>query len=310
MVPFLYNDLTSVVKSLLRRFVKSDVIDNAKCLTTIDLKKESNLIGVKHVNIGHGARAALSDVKVSDLQILTFKADCRKCLITICEKMCEKSPLAYNLTKSLSFCDPRVVPSLKVAKSRLSSLATVLVKTKWLAGFTGDRIEQEFEILCSKPAVRQLALDYDRNTKRLDVFWKNVVRDFGGSNELFNLLKLVFVLFHGQADVERGFSVNKEILVENLSEKSLVSQRLVWQGIQKAGGVKNVSINKSMILSARNARSLYREDLDRRKKEREEEEVEFSRKRKNKELIAALQEKKRAMAAQLDAIDDEIRLLK
>ena len=32
---------------------------------------------------------------------------------------------------------------------------------------------------------------------------------------------------HGQAAVERGFSVSKELLVENLQQISLVSQRIV-----------------------------------------------------------------------------------
>ena len=40
-------------------------------------------------------------------------------------------------------------------------------------------------------------------------------------------VKLVLTLSHGQAGVERGFSVNKDILVENMQELSLFSQRQV-----------------------------------------------------------------------------------
>ena len=38
-------------------------------------------------------------------------------------------------------------------------------------------------------------------------------------------------LSHGNASVERGFSVNESILVENMSERSLIGQRLVIDAI-------------------------------------------------------------------------------
>ena len=34
---------------------------------------------------------------------------------------------------------------------------------------------------------------------------------------------MFLILFHGQSEVERGFSVNKQLLVENLKTKSLVA---------------------------------------------------------------------------------------
>ena len=46
---------------------------------------------------------------------------------------------------------------------------------------------------------------------------------------LFDIVKVLLVLSHGQASVERGFSVNKEIEVENLHEHSLVAQRIICE---------------------------------------------------------------------------------
>ena len=37
------------------------------------------------------------------------------------------------------------------------------------------------------------------------------------------------------------------MLVENLMEESLIGQRIVYDGIQKAGGVFSVNIDKNMI---------------------------------------------------------------
>ena len=46
--------------------------------------------------------------------------------------------------------------------------------------------------------------------------------------DLWLICKLVFILSHGQSNIERGFSVNKEVLDDNMTEKSIVSQRLVY----------------------------------------------------------------------------------
>jgi len=72
-------------------------------------------------------------------------------------------------------------------------------------------------------------------------------------------------LSHGNASVERGFSVNKDCLVENLHEESLIAQRHVWAAIQKYGGVEKVNITKKMIMDVRNSRSYYKEALENKK---------------------------------------------
>ena len=40
------------------------------------------------------------------------------------------------------------------------------------------------------------------------------------------VFKLLLCLSHGQASVERGFSVNSNLLVENMHEDSLIAQRI------------------------------------------------------------------------------------
>ena len=40
-------------------------------------------------------------------------------------------------------------------------------------------------------------------------------------------VKIVLTMFHGEAVVERGFSVNKNLFVENMRDESLTTQRFV-----------------------------------------------------------------------------------
>ncbi|GBN30103.1 hypothetical protein AVEN_85793-1 [Araneus ventricosus] len=83
--------------------------------------------------------------------------------------------------------------------------------------------------------------------------------------DLWQVVKLCFIFSHGNASVERGFSVNKTMLVENLKEQSLINQRRAYDGIKSLGGVENVSITKRMLLAVRGARHRYRADLMRKK---------------------------------------------
>ena len=58
--------------------------------------------------------------------------------------------------------------------------------------------------------------------------WILIFYDTMGSStefkRLWEVVKVLLVLSHGQASVERGFSVNKEVEVENQKVKSLVGE--------------------------------------------------------------------------------------
>jgi hypothetical protein len=75
---------------------------------------------------------------------------------------------------------------------------------------------------------------------------------------------LVLILSHGNADVESGFSINGDMLVENLQEQSLVAQRSVYDCIKEAGDVLSVDINKTMLQYVRGSRSRYEEALEKK----------------------------------------------
>ncbi|KAJ8873156.1 hypothetical protein PR048_026773 [Dryococelus australis] len=59
--------------------------------------------------------------------------------------------------------------------------------------------------------------------KRLDSFWSTLLSGFSVPDLLYFVKKVL----HGNASVERRFSVNKELVVENQAQKFLVAQRQV-----------------------------------------------------------------------------------
>ena len=74
-------------------------------------------------------------------------------------------------------------------------------------------------------------LSFNMNTDRLDEFYWNYMKDAKHS-KVWKVLTIIFTLFHGQAAVERGFSVNSELLVENLQKKTLVASRFVYSSVK------------------------------------------------------------------------------
>ena len=76
---------------------------------------------------------------------------------------------------------------------------------------------------------------------------------------------LLLTLSHGQATVERGFSSNKEVMVENLAQHSLVAQRVICDHVCSVGGVLNVAFSKELLLSAASARQRYHAVLHEKK---------------------------------------------
>jgi len=52
--------------------------------------------------------------------------------------------------------------------------------------------------------------------------------------KLWEIFRITFTLSHGQAAVERGFSINNELMVENTKEESLIAGRFVYDTVKSS----------------------------------------------------------------------------
>ena len=84
---------------------------------------------------------------------------------------------------------------------------------------------------------------------------------------------MVLTLSHGQADVERGFSLNDKLLVENMQEQSLISQRIVKDHMLSSSyKPHNIPISRDLIKSVDNSCSLYKIALKEKREQSKENE--------------------------------------
>ena len=77
----------------------------------------------------------------------------------------------------------------------------------------------------------------------------------------------MFTLQHGQAFVERGFSINSDLLKPNMLERTIVSQRIIKDSVSSIltadpNAVQNIVIDKEMLRHCHTARIRYHNFLD------------------------------------------------
>ena len=76
--------------------------------------------------------------------------------------------------------------------------------------------------------------------------------------DLRKVFKILLILSHGQALVERGFSINKLLLVENLRPTSLVAQRIVnGHMVFRKKQPHEIDVTAKMVSPVRQARTRY-----------------------------------------------------
>ena len=120
-----------------------------------------------------------------------------------------KCPALYSVVKNLSALNPREMASnVKHCISRFKKVVTQLVSVRRIKESDCEAIIQEYtSFLDSIPAF---------GSDRLDELLSTYMNTDPYHN-LFKVVQLLLVLSHGQATVERGFSVNTELEVENLA---------------------------------------------------------------------------------------------
>jgi hypothetical protein len=315
MAPFLYDDLSLMLRGLMTRFIKKAVLDAAKYpsqLVKIDGDQKDVRRSYKEVDIGVAAKKAIGVSKMSDRETMEFRMQCIDFLASMTSKLIEKSPLKYSLTRAVSCLVPPTLQNCRsVSEERMQKLVEILYETQNVSATVADKTKSQFQALCDQAAgsLSSKFTSFSRSD-RLDHFYYSILGTNADSAELWSVVKIVFVLSHGNATVESGFSVNGSILVENMHEESIVGQRHVYHAVQSVGGVMNVNIDKSMLQYVRGSRARYMEDLKRKREQKADEDRKTDERKRAAETIKMLKSKKAklmaAAASESGSLDQQI----
>ncbi|KAK9976616.1 hypothetical protein ABG768_021821, partial [Culter alburnus] len=265
-----------LLKSLLRRFVKQEFLQDATSLrlTKIDVADEVNRVSYKNVDIGLGAESAIKALQSKpgsrggELLVLTFRKECMQGLVKIVQKVQVKSPLKIPVVRAIGCLDPRSMHS--DAEGSLTKIKTVVQTMLQDKNFLS--LEARDERFSSFQPLKE----------RLDVFLHSALSK--SYPELYKFSQSLLLLSHGQATVERGFSINKEVETCNILEKSMEALRLICDKISVCGGVLKVPLTKELMASVACARSRYRSYLEDERKKKQSSTQDLKRKAVQEEI--------------------------
>ncbi|KAE8749481.1 hypothetical protein FOCC_FOCC003747 [Frankliniella occidentalis] len=323
MAPLLFREIESLTIELLERVVKKNVLHAASRVIDVKLK-DDNLVVAKDFDLGFATKAAIREAnnskpqKILDSVILQFRKECMAMYVRMVEKIQERSPLGYKMTRAISCLDPIVVcETQNLAEERVNVALDILCNSRnWISGAKADRIKSAYSALLRVPSVTARLKEFNGTSPRLDKLWTEVVAAAPSSvpnkDDLMYFIKMVLILYHSNAALERSFSLNNDCMVVNQKETSLIANRVVQDAVLAAGGVEKIAIPKALVLAARNSHSLYREAKEARSKEEKEAAAKVAEKRKATRQIEILAKKKKEIlqSAQLEASDIESQINK
>lgn len=318
MVPFLASELHKVLTNIMEKFVLQKVMTETSdwsCLSNIDLNDEKVLKQSKHISIGFQTREALKAAKVSEVQEIEFKHQCKQFYRKIVQKVIERSPLKYSLARNMDVLNPKTIATAKDSKQHVifENLLSTMKNCKHVRSADCDALVEEHKCFVKYVQVEHLDdfKEYDLvNSLRLDYFFAKYMQNKPQYAKVWGFVRKLLLLSHGQASVERGFSVNKDVLACNMSKKTLVAQRMVTDSVRSELGPGNslnvwdVKLTKSMLASCKAARmrySLYQEEQAKQKNTTEQ----LGKKHKLLEKIEASKSKKTRLESTLKRLIQE-----
>lgn len=272
LAPYLYRHLDSLLKDIMKIFVRKEVLKIEKNATKINIiSKDENLILAKDIEFPFAVQETLKNkskcLQTSD--IIKVKKDMRSIYIYFCKKLINKSPLTYKLTKGISCLDPKVAILSYKRNDRLQTALEIMVRNNIIHCKEADKIKIQYKIICEdeyfKEKVAFFQKEKHEKKKRLDNFWLERLNPAEDFKEFRKFLQIVLILSHGNASPERGFSVNKEIIVVNLREESLIAQRAIYDAIKLRGGTQNLDFDKGLLTYVRKSHQRYQEVLKNKK---------------------------------------------
>ncbi|CAH0555059.1 unnamed protein product [Brassicogethes aeneus] len=145
--------------------------------------------------------------------------------------------------------------------------------------------------------------------KRLDEYWDKVrsIKDIVGQykyTQLALMARIVLTISHGNANAERGFSLNKYILNDknSLDKSTIIALRMIKDNLKDSQAVKNFPMSVTLLQMVGNAKRKYTEYLETQKL-LEQNKVQ----KQNEQKIQETEERnKRRIHDDIDVLNDDI----
>jgi len=218
---------TYLLQDLLDRFIDRKTLDRLKTASDVCKFSVENSETHKQVDMGFCTekllrkQASMKTKKFSYKDVFSVRQDANSMLIAVCKKMLTKTPMTYVSAHNLMCLDPRLMASdPETCGTMMRRLLSTCVDAKLDDADTCDDVLSDFSNFMRTTPHGDLE-SFDVTNDRLDAFLHQ--RMSTCHKMAWPVVQKLLVLSYGQAMVERGFSINKEVVVENQTLQSLVA---------------------------------------------------------------------------------------
>lgn len=276
MLPFFAEDLRQLILDVIVNFniikkESTDKLNSANKVSKFDFGDKSLHAPIQKISLGFiGNRVVknlLFEKKILEKEVFDLKLEARDFVIAMLEKILEKSPINSLMVRSLSCLDPRQMAFNNFeCYTKMKTVLSGLVKVNAINETECEEVLIEYnKFLNEKVSPNSHIFNAFKHTEdRLDCF---LIKYFEPNYcKLYTIIKKLLILSHGQADVERGFSTNKLIEIENMKEETFVAQRVIIDHNKNESHLTKVPISKDLRLSVANARQKYVAHLEEQRK--------------------------------------------
>ena len=298
MVAFVADSLEKQLRDLMKIVVRRPILEEAStayALINLDLDKTENFLPANQINIGTALKERLASLSPKPEEKRKFLKECRSVILALLKKLQERSPLKYAVCRHASALSPnKMATDTEASVLKFKGLAESLSKSKLLSADEADNAKSQYDEFVGFEGKlhKDEFLKFDFTIDRVDEFLGKLLHKVEKYKSLWKVVMIVCVTSHGQATIERGFSVNKEVLEPNMEELSLIAQRIVYDQII-ASNVKihEYKITNDLLKSCRLAHSRYTQHLAKTKDRQKSTELAVKRKIIEDEIIVVKKKK-------------------
>ena len=110
------------------------------------------------------------------------------------------------------------------SETAFEKVLSKLINCKIIAPTVVDKAKSEYQKFVTRTGKERKSdfLNFGKKVQQLDQFLISCISGTKGFTELSKVFRVLLILSHGQAQVERGFSTNAELLLENQNTKKHV----------------------------------------------------------------------------------------
>ena len=227
-------------------------------------------------------KSLLSTKAISECQVFQFREECRQFVVECVNKIFERSPLKYRLARNMACLDPRLMVSdQEHSKSKCKRLLEELVTLNRVDGDDVDILVASYKELLHDVdgcELKSRFKDFKVEDDRVDMLLYECMGRNKKFEKLWRVVRKVLLVSHGQASVERGYSLNRQTEKDNMSEGVIVALRQIIDYFVLVGGMLKVDITKELLYSASSSTYRYHQYLEEDKRKKGQEAIQRKRK--------------------------------